>query len=146
MLVFFIAYKYAIILFVKEIIKMAETKLETIKPAVNGAVKFAPTATTGTFGLDSYPINATADGNTFTWDSTTALFIINTKAGAITATITRGVDSGGNSKTITLVIAEDGYGIVNFLDPYFHNAGIVKVTFDALSTGYIIPVSFIKGA
>lgn len=146
MLVFFIAMKICYNDICKTGKEMAETYLETIKPAVNGAVKFAPTASAGTYGLDSYPINSTADGNTFTWDSTTALIIVNTKAGAITATITRGADSGGNSKTITLAIAQDGYGIVNFLDPYFHNAGRVKVTFDADSTGYIIPVHFIKGA
>lgn len=128
---------------------MAETYLETIKPTVNGAVKFAPIASAGTYGLTSYAIDAT-NGNTFTHDATTGLIIVNTKAGAITATITRGTDSGGNSKTITLVIAEDGLGVVNFLDPYFSGnggtIGRVKVTFDALATGYIIPVHFIKGA
>ena len=128
---------------------MAETYLETIKPAVNGAVKFAPTASAGTEGLDGFAIDA-INGNTFTWDATTGLLIVNTKEGTITATITRGTDSGGNSKTITLAIAQDGIGIVNFLDPYFSGnggtIGRVKVTFDTGATGYIIPVHFIKGA
>jgi len=85
------------------------------------------------------------NGDSFIWSQTTMFVIHNTDGtNALDVTIESNPDSNNKTKTQTLTIIADSYGVSNFFDPDYPDAGSLNITYNGASgtstTAKIIPI------
>lgn len=96
----------------------------------------------GIDGLSAITLDTT-DGNTIPYNSNQTLVFQETGGtNPFTVTVSSNEDSDGKSKTQTLTIAANGYGILPPLDNSYNDSGFLELTVSGTGTGVLVPVIF----